>query len=307
VLSLVDLPPGAADLVFADLADVTPLLAATPLLEELRLAGNQVEVGAIALPKLRRLAIATSDVAVLASVAAAKLPALEAIEVSAGGAELPPAAIAPVLAVVSWRASRLAITRTANTDHLVPQLLQSAMLPELARLDLSGGTLSDAGAAALIAGKAKLAHLAELDLAGNTLSAATVKAVAAAGLCASVRTDGQRAVTTVAISDADLRRMSPDSAALAKGRELAKPKLWPTLGRDDGTYWGTHRGSALYEVYVRVPSLDNGCSCPSGKRPCKHTIGLAILVASGHAFDARAVPSGLEDRASSSRYYGGGE
>ena len=48
-------------------------------------------------------------------------------------------------------------------------------------------------------------------------------------------------------------------------------------------------------------------SCPSGKRPCKHAIALAILVSSGHAFEARPVPSGLTSRASSSRYYGAGE
>jgi uncharacterized Zn finger protein len=114
----------------------------------------------------------------------------------------------------------------------------------------------------------------------------------------------QRAVTTVPISEADLRRMSPDAGALAKARAIAKPKLWPTLARDDDTYWGEHRGSDLYEVYVRVPSLQNGCSCPSGKRPCKHTIALAILVSSGHAFEARVQPSGLTGRATSMRYYG---
>src|SRR6185295_10658675 len=83
-LSLVDLPPGTAELVFANLSDVTPLLAATPLLEELRLAGNQVSVTEIALAKLRRLAIATSDENVLATVANATLPALESLQLSSG-------------------------------------------------------------------------------------------------------------------------------------------------------------------------------------------------------------------------------
>ncbi len=303
-LSLVDLPPGTAELVFANLADVTPLLAATPLLEELLLAGNQVVVSAIALPRLRRLAIATSDEAVLGAIATASLPVLDSLRLSSGDADLPPAALAKLLSP-SWTVRQLAITRTANTDHLVPHLLQSPLLSKLAQLDLSLGTLSDAGANVLLAAGRKLAHLETLELGGNTLSA--TMAARLEGLCANVRTGNQRAITTVPISESDLRRMSPDAGALAKGRTLAVPKLWPTLGRDEDTFWGTHRGSDLYEVYVRVPSLDNGCSCPSGKRPCKHTIGLAILVASGHAFETRKVPSGLMTRASSSRYYGGGE
>ena len=304
VLSLVDLPPGTAELVFANLADVTPLLEATPLLEELRLAGNHVLLRSLALPKLRRLAIATSDEAVLLTLATAGLPALESVQLSSGDAPMPPAALAKVLSP-AWRVQQLAMTRTANTDQLVPHILKSALLPELARLDLSGGTLSDAGAGLLLLGQSKLEHLADLDLSGNTLSPTMVKQLDK--LCATVRLDNQRAITTVPISDSDLRRMSPDASALAKGREIAKPKLWPTLGRDEDTYWGTCRGSDLYEVYVRVPSLANGCSCPSGKRPCKHTIGLAILISAGHAFESRKLPSGLTSRASSSRYYGAGE
>jgi uncharacterized protein (TIGR02996 family) len=300
VLSLVDRPPGSPELVFASLADVTPLLAATPLLEELRLAGNHVELRALDLPKLRRLAVATSDADVLLALAKAKLPALEALQLSSGDAPMPAAALAKVLGA-PWPVRRLAITRTANSDELVPWLARSALLPRLASLDLSGGKLTDAGASALIAAKPKLEDLAELDLSGNTLSPAMVKQVAS--LCASVRADGQRAAAAATISDDDLRRISPDMSALAKGREIAKPKLWPTLGRDGSTYWGTCRGSDLYEVYVEVPSLANGCSCPSGKRPCKHAIALAILVAGGHAFEERAVPRGLTSRAGSSRYY----
>jgi hypothetical protein len=304
VLSLVDLPPGSAELVFADLADVTPLLAGMPLLEELRLAGNHVRLRKLELPKLRRLAVATSDPDVLLALSKASLPALEALELSSGDAPMPAAALAKVLGA-SWSVRRLAITRTANTDELVPWLVKSALLPKLAGLDLSGGKLSDTGGGLLALAKPKLEHLASLDLSGNTLSPTAVRQLA--NVCASVRLDDQRAAPAATISESDLRRMAPDASALAKGRELAKPKLWPTLGRDDSTYWGTCRGSDLYEVYVQVPSLTNGCSCPSGKRPCKHAIGLAILIAGGHAFDPRAAPRGLMSRASSSRYYGAGE
>jgi Leucine-rich repeat (LRR) protein len=217
---------------------------------------------------------------------------------------MPAAALGKVLGA-SWDVRRLAITRTANTDELVPWLLESALLPKLASLDLSGGKLSDAGAGLLNLAGPKLEHLESLDLSGNTLTPTAVKQLA--GLCASVRLDDQRAAPAATISEADLRQMAPDAGALTKGRALARPKLWPTLGRDDDTYWGTCQGSDLYEVYVRVPTLASGCSCPSGKRPCKHTIGLAILIAEGHPFPARAAPSGHMRSASSPRYYGAGE
>lgn len=300
VLSLVDLPPGSAGLVFASLADVTPLLAATPLLEELRLAGSRVKLGDLELSRLRRLAVATADPEVLGALARARLPALEALELSSGDAPLPAAALGEVLRA-AWPVRRLALTRTANTDELVPWILRSPLLAGLRALDLSGGKLSDVGAGILAHARPELAHLEALDLSGNTLTPGGVAQVTALG--AAVRAGDQRAAPAATISEDDLRRMAPDAAALAKGREVAKAKLWPELGRDGATYWGEHRGSDLYEVYVRVPDLANGCSCPSGKRPCKHAIGLAILVAGGHAFAERPVPRGLTGRAGSTRYY----
>lgn len=301
VLSLVDLPPGSAELVFASLADVTPLLAATPLLEELRLAGQHVQLRALDLPKLRRFAVATADPGVLLALAQASLPALEALQLSSGDAPMPAPALGEVLAA-RWPVRQLAITRTANTDELVPWIVKARLLPGLAALDLSGGKLTDTGAGLLAMAKPKLQHLERLDLSGNTLTPSGVRQVA--GLCRDVRVDHQRAALAATITEDALRQMAPDAGALAKAREIAKPTLWATLGRDDTTYWGEHRGSRdTYEVYVSVPGMTSGCSCPSGKRPCKHAIALAILVAEGHPFKARALPSGLTDRAGSSRYY----
>lgn len=34
------------------------------------------------------------------------------------------------------------------------------------------------------------------------------------------------------------------------------------------------------------------CGCPSRKRPCKHALGLLVLIAGGHVFVEEALPAG---------------
>ena len=82
--------------------------------------------------------------------------------------------------------------------------------------------------------------------------------------------------------------LAPDAASAQAGRELAAPKHWKSLGRDDAGMWGECQGSgsALYQVRVDLASLSVKCSCPSRKFPCKHGVGLLLLAADG------AVPVG---------------
>jgi hypothetical protein len=65
----------------------------------------------------------------------------------------------------------LGLQNTELADGLCAALVRSAILPRLSSLDLSRGTLSDRGAAILVANKDKLAHLEVLDLGLNFLSA----------------------------------------------------------------------------------------------------------------------------------------
>jgi uncharacterized protein (TIGR02996 family) len=304
-LALVDLPAGAAELGFSDLGDVTALCGALPLLEDLHLGGRSLALGEVAMPKLRRLSISSSDAEVVASLPLLALPAIEEIAIACGEADVTPSPAFAKLLAAPWQPRRFALTRTGNTDHIVPLLANAKLVAGLESLDLSGGRLGDPGGAALIASKARFAHLDALDLSGNMLSPSMCAQIVAA--LPSAKVGAQRAATA-AISDKELLQLCPDAGALAKARSLAKPGQWTVLARDEATYWGKCKGSeGIYEVYLQLPDLDNGCSCPSGKRPCKHAIALAVLVSSGHSFVVRAPLAGLYDRAQSSRYYAGGE
>jgi hypothetical protein len=85
-----------------------------------------------------------------------------------------------------------------------------------------------------------------------------------------------------------IEAMAPDAPAMATARGLARTKKWPTLGRSETSVWGECQGSGSTPYQVRV-ALEDGaykCSCPSRKQPCKHTLALLLLLASG------AVPEG---------------
>lgn len=90
-----------------------------------------------------------------------------------------------------------------------------------------------------------------------------------------------------------VQALAPDSRAFADGKKLGKPSAWRRLGRDGGALWGVALGSKgdAYAVFMRSPE-DVRCSCPSRKRPCKHALGLLVLVANGHSFVEEALPAG---------------
>jgi hypothetical protein len=75
--------------------------------------------------------------------------------------------------------------------------------------------------------------------------------------------------------------LAPDAASAAAGRKLANARHWKSLGQGAGAAWGECQGSALYQVRAELASLTITCSCPSRKFPCKHGLGLLLLVAAG--------------------------
>ncbi len=70
--------------------------------------------------------------------------------------------------------------------------------------------------------------------------------------------------------------LAPDDQVAKAGRGLARPAKWQTLGTNDSAVWGEIKGSGKdpYRVAVDLTGPAFKCSCPSGKKPCKHAIGL---------------------------------
>ncbi len=67
------------------------------------------------------------------------------------------------------------------------------------------------------------------------------------------------------------------------GQGLAKPNKWQSLGRNERMLWGECQGSGAnpYQVRIDVQDAAYKCSCPSRKLPCKHTLGLLVLMVEG--------------------------
>jgi SWIM zinc finger len=91
-----------------------------------------------------------------------------------------------------------------------------------------------------------------------------------------------------AFSTEQVLAMAPDVASARAGRGQAVKSAWNGLGHDVTAVWGECQGSGR-SAYRTQASLADGatrCTCPSRKFPCKHALGLLLLLA-----DA-AVPSG---------------
>ncbi|NOK62272.1 MAG: SWIM zinc finger family protein [Chloroflexi bacterium AL-W] len=74
--------------------------------------------------------------------------------------------------------------------------------------------------------------------------------------------------------------LAPDASSAKSGQGLANPRKWVTLGHDAQAVWGECQGSSKTPYRAQVDQ--NGpafrCSCPSRKFPCKHAIGLLLLL-----------------------------
>ncbi|MGB5915872.1 MAG: SWIM zinc finger family protein [Phormidesmis sp.] len=94
--------------------------------------------------------------------------------------------------------------------------------------------------------------------------------------------------------------LSPDAGSTQRGKALASVAKWPMLGLGDQAVWGECQGSGKqpYRTAIDLSSADPSlsdpstaglssstdgpafrCSCPSRKFPCKHALGLFLLLA----------------------------
>ncbi|MEU4567887.1 STM4015 family protein [Micromonospora sp. NPDC023956] len=151
--------------------DVTGLLEAYPGLEVLRVRGaDGLELRPVYHPALRELAFESGGLPghVVDAVGDCRLPALTHLELWLGmedyGGDVTVADLAPVLAGDRLPALRhLALCNAEIADEVATAVATAPVVARLEVLDLSRGTMTDAGVDALLAGQ-PLTHLHRLDL-----------------------------------------------------------------------------------------------------------------------------------------------
>ncbi|MEU8824809.1 STM4015 family protein [Streptomyces sp. NPDC048636] len=180
-----DVTPEESDLSFLRMCDVTPLLEAFPLLEEFTVRGcsvHQEDMGQLSFRpvrhgRLRALRFESGGLSgeLVRNVAASELPRLEHLALWLGeeyyGCDATMADLAPILADGRFPGLRhLGLQNSEFQDEIAVAVASSPVVPRLTALDLSLGTLSDAGAEALLGGQ-PLNHLRRLNLHHHYLSA----------------------------------------------------------------------------------------------------------------------------------------
>jgi SWIM zinc finger len=72
-----------------------------------------------------------------------------------------------------------------------------------------------------------------------------------------------------------------DESSKKAGQGLATPSKWVTLGAVEQSAWGECQGSGAkpYQTRIDLGEPAFQCSCPSRKFPCKHALGLFLLLA----------------------------
>lgn len=84
--------------------------------------------------------------------------------------------------------------------------------------------------------------------------------------------------------------LAPDDGSAKAGQGLARASKWGELGQADTAVWGAIQGSGKDPYRVRIDLSEPAfkCSCPSRKFPCKHGLGLLLILAQS----ADAIPKG---------------
>jgi SWIM zinc finger len=72
-----------------------------------------------------------------------------------------------------------------------------------------------------------------------------------------------------------------DAASAKAGQALAAMRNWQALGSNEQAAWGLCQGSGKdpYQTQIDLTEPAFRCTCPSRKFPCKHALGLFLLLA----------------------------
>ena len=87
--------------------------------------------------------------------------------------------------------------------------------------------------------------------------------------------------------------LAPDAASAKAGRSLATASKWQNVGQNERAVWGECQGSGAkpYQTVIDLSEPAFKCSCPSRKFPCKHALGLFLLIANEPATGNATVPA----------------
>ncbi len=169
-----------------DLGGITK--AAFPELRELTMWGCEIELGELDLPKLHKLAVRTCGLsqANVEAIANGSLPEVEYLELWFGsedyGNDSTLESIEPILQSTKWpKLAHLGLMNCPFTDGICERLGTSAVVRQLSSLDLSMGTMTDAGARALLQHRAALAHLKTIDISQSYVTEGMVAELGAIG------------------------------------------------------------------------------------------------------------------------------
>ncbi|MFD0313316.1 STM4015 family protein [Streptomyces flavalbus] len=191
-----DLEMEEAEISWIEQSDVTPVLDAYPLLEELGVRGGTgLRFPAVRHERLRTLSFEAGGLPgeVVRGVAASELPALEYLELWFGveeyGGDATVADLAPILGGGRFPAlHHLGLRNSEIQDEIAAAVASAPVVAQLRSLDLSLGVLTDEGLTALLDGQ-PLTHLTWLDLRHNFVSDAVAQRARAALEAAGVEVD----------------------------------------------------------------------------------------------------------------------
>lgn len=167
--------PDDSEISWVEAGSVAALWAVLPELRVLEVQGARIELGAITAPKLQKLQLHTGGLGKEPArrLAEADLPAIEHLEIWWGtedyGGACDAGDVASVVAAAArWPRLRwLGLMNADFADTIPAVLLGSDILPRLAELDLSMGTMTDVGAQVILDDAAQFAHLERLNLDDN--------------------------------------------------------------------------------------------------------------------------------------------
>lgn len=92
--------------------------------------------------------------------------------------------------------------------------------------------------------------------------------------------------------------LAPDDSSAKSGRDLARSAKWQALGTNEIAVWGQCQGSGSkpYQTCADLSEIAFKCSCPSRKFPCKHGLGLLLLLANeATSFESAPIPPWVQE------------